>query len=101
MFVCELSGRRSLHGQKPVRLVIARRKRSYDKRIYDLDTRTASTITNASQGWEIVKELTVCESAATEWNDASKWAGMGWRPARRRSPVVNQWLLPYHAYLPL
>lgn len=79
MFVCELSGRRSQPGQKPVRLVVARRRRSYDKRIYDLESRTASTITNASQGWEVVKELTVCESAAAEWNTAHpngpEWVG--------------------------
>jgi hypothetical protein len=67
MFVCQLSGRRSLVGQKPIRLVVSRRKRSYDKRIYDLETRTVSEIKNASSGWEIVKELTVCESAAAEW----------------------------------
>jgi hypothetical protein len=67
MFVCQLSGRHSQPGQKPVKLVVSRRKTSYDKRIYDLETRTVSQIKDASQGWEIVKELVVCESAAAEW----------------------------------
>jgi hypothetical protein len=67
MFRCQLTGRQSLIGQKPVKLVVERRHRSYDKRIYDLESRTASTIKDASQGWEIAKELTVCESAAQEW----------------------------------
>jgi hypothetical protein len=77
MFRCELSGRQSLPGQKPINLVIARKHRTYNKTIYNLEERTIETIKNASRGWEIVKALTVCESAAQEWTaahpDGAEW----------------------------
>ena len=67
MFRCALTNRQSSPGDKPVSLVVLRRRRTYDKRVYDLETRTVDLIRNASHGWEIVKELTVCASAAKEW----------------------------------
>jgi hypothetical protein len=67
MFKCQLTNRQSLPGQKPVRLVVLRRKKDYDKTIYDLETRQVSMIKGASHGWEVVRELVVCESAANEW----------------------------------
>lgn len=67
MFRCELTGRLSSPGAKPVRLVVERRHRSYDKTVYDLETRTVSVIPSASHGWEIVREVLACQSAAEDW----------------------------------
>jgi hypothetical protein len=86
MFKCQLSGRQSLAGQKPMSLVVARKRRSYDSKVYDLETRTVSIIKDASIGWEIVKELTVCESAYNEWvvahPNGAEWIG--------EAPIDNQ-----------
>lgn len=79
MFRCQLSGRQSLAGQKPVKLVTHRRKRSYDKVVYDLETRTTSRLKDTSSGWEIARELTVCESAEKEWTEAHP-DGPEWLP---------------------
>ena len=70
MFRCQLSGRQSMPGQKPISLVVSRRHRTYDKTVYNLEDRTVETIKNASRGWEVVKEIVVCDSAAKEWVDA-------------------------------
>jgi len=67
MFRCQLSGRQSMPGAKPVRIITHRRRRSYDKTVYNLEDRTVSTIVGASTGWEIVREAMVSQSAADEW----------------------------------
>ncbi len=77
MFRCQLTGRQSSLGVSPVRLITHRRHRTYDKTVYDLESRTVSTITAASSGWEIVREMSVCQSAADEWiaahPDGAEW----------------------------
>jgi len=58
MFICQVSGRLSASGEKPVRIVTEKRERVYFVRTRDGNQK------EIGRGWEIVTELLVCREVA-------------------------------------
>lgn len=61
MFRCQKTGKLSKPGEKPVRVVVATREKTYQ--IPSKDPRKEP---RTSQGWEIVKELLVLPEVAAQ-----------------------------------
>lgn len=58
MFVCPVTGKCSLPGEKPTQVVLERRERVYTRTQWDQETNEEVTI-EIGRGWEIVRELFV------------------------------------------
>lgn len=59
-FRCEVCGEPQDAGTKPVNLLVESRDRQYENKY----RRENKTVTVKSHGWEIVKELRVCNNCA-------------------------------------
>lgn len=73
-FRCSITKLQSDKGIGPLRITVQKRTRTYTKWIRDEDTREWHSIV-CSEGWEIVKELSVSAEGADLW--------AGWSDAER------------------
>lgn len=67
MFYCQVSGVLSQPCEKPTKLVVERRERTYTARVKNEETREWETV-EIGKGWEICKELTVSDAGLRKWN---------------------------------
>ena len=72
MFRCQLSGRNSVPGQSPVRLVTQTRQKTYVNYKEVFENEKKKLIEVISEGWEIVEEKLVLPEVAAALNGQSQ-----------------------------
>jgi hypothetical protein len=70
MFKCQVLKKLSKLGEKQHKITIETRNRSYERFLYDEETRKYVPI-DPSSGWEIVKEINACEQGVSAWHAMS------------------------------
>lgn len=68
MFNCQVTGKTSQAGEKPIRLVVKTRDWAYTDRRQDPDTGLWEEVV-IGRGFEIVRELKVTEEGQVEWDN--------------------------------
>lgn len=66
MFYCQITGKLSKPGQKPERITVSTRPRTYTKWVRNEETNKWEEVFVAT-GWEIVKEVNASEEGAAMW----------------------------------
>jgi len=74
MFVCQVTGKLSKHGEKLNKVVVQTRERIYTKKIRNEDTGEWEKV-EVAKGWEIVREINASEEGVQLWNS--------WTPEER------------------
>lgn len=67
MFKCQITGRNSRHGEKPVKVVVDTRRKEYKQQVFNEDTRSWE-VQVLGVGWEIKKEINVSNDGLIMWN---------------------------------
>lgn len=90
MFRCSLSGKVSLPGESPVRIVTKTRPKTYinEKVIYENDKK--KTIEILSDGWEIVEEKLVLRETAEALNNGQEKIAQTDRVLKGRSQTFKR-----------
>lgn len=70
MFICQITGLNSQLNEKPNKIVIETRPRTYTRRFKNEETREWETHEVAT-GTEIVKEIIATDAGLREWNEMS------------------------------
>lgn len=70
MFICDLTGNVSKAGEKCQKIVVKKRDKVYTEKRFNEETR--ETEIYQFHGWEIVKEINVCEKGLALWNSWSE-----------------------------
>ena len=72
MFKCALSGKNSIPGQSPVRVVTQTRQKTYVNYKEVIENEKKKLIEVISEGWEIVEEKLVLPDVAKELNNGQE-----------------------------
>lgn len=70
MFICQVTGKNSKSGEKPIKLVVATRQRVYTQHVRNEETREWELL-EVGKGWEIVKELNASQEGVLYFQSLS------------------------------
>jgi hypothetical protein len=74
MYVCQVTGKQSKHGEKLNKITVATRERTYTRWVRNEETNKWEEVFVA-KGWEIVREINASEEGVQLWNS--------WTPEER------------------